>query len=148
MDSTGDFMKWKICPLSELNYQEIYQLFKLRTEVFVVEQQCAYSEIDEDDLTCLHGMLFKTEKLIACFRIIQRENMTKIGRVIVIKEERGKGIASELMQVAINHCPANIPIQISAQAHLQPFYQECGFEVISDLFFEDGIPHVQMQYIN
>lgn len=137
---------WKIAKLSALNYQEIYQLFKLRTDVFVVEQNCAYPEIDEADLTCLHGLKLNQEnQIMACFRLIEMENDTKIGRVVVAKGYRGQAVGDELLKVAIDHCRQDLPIIVEAQAHLTHYYGKHGFEVISEVFLEDGIPHVKMR---
>lgn len=137
---------WKLSTLSELNYLEIYHLFKLRTDVFVVEQNCAYPEIDEHDLVCLHGFkLNEAHDIIACFRIIHYPDYTKIGRVIVTPSYRGLSIGDELLEVAISACQSDLPIIVEAQAHLTHYYQKHGFEIISDVFLEDGIPHVKMQ---
>ncbi|MFK8242615.1 MULTISPECIES: GNAT family N-acetyltransferase [unclassified Facklamia] len=138
---------WQIKTLSNMNYQEIYQLFKLRTDIFVVEQQCAYPEIDEWDLTCRHGLKFDEEQnIVACFRIIEDATHTRIGRVAVMSSLRGTGLAHELMETAIKACSPNRPIQISAQAHLIYFYEKHGFESVGEIYLEDGIPHIEMNF--
>lgn len=136
---------WKIEQLSDLNYLDIYQLFKLRTDVFVVEQACPYPEIDEADLTCRHGLKFDAmNQLVACFRIIDEENASRIGRVVIKKDVRGQRLGHELLELAIANCKDNQIIKIDAQSYLIKFYQKHGFEIVGEEFVEDGIPHFRM----
>ncbi|QQA37454.1 GNAT family N-acetyltransferase [Tuanshanicoccus lijuaniae] len=137
---------WQIKTLAELSYREIYQLFKLRTDIFVVEQQCAYPEIDEWDLSCRHGLKFDSQQnLIACFRIIEEAAQIRLCRVAIHPSMRGSGLGHELMKFAIEACPTTRGIYISAQAHLVAFYQQHGFDTIGEVYLEDGIPHIDMR---
>ena len=140
-------MLWQLKPFSELANQELFEIYKARIAIFVVEQNCAYQEIDDKDPFALHLFAKNSDKLAAYCRVIPKENGVSIGRVIVTQENRGKGLAKVLMQKALEVCQQqwqNQTIYLQAQAHLQPFYQSVGFEPASDIYLEDGIPHLDM----
>lgn len=135
--------------LDEFSAIDLYAMLKLRVDVFVVEQHCPYPELDGNDVDCLHLRLLMDGELLACARLWRPtpEHHPRIGRVAVSPNHRGKRLGDALMREAIAEVeklyPAE-PIEISAQSHLQKFYGSLGFEVISEEYLEDGIPHVDM----
>ena len=143
-------MSWELKKFSELDTHNLYEILKLRVEVFVVEQNCPYPELDDCDQQALHLYLKENNEILAYCRILPaglKYDDCSIGRVIVREQARGKGYARVIMQKAINIIETswNVPcIKLCAQSHLQHFYQSVGFETISDEFDEDGIPHVYM----
>ncbi|WP_343988555.1 GNAT family N-acetyltransferase [Kangiella japonica] len=136
---------------AELDKSELYQLLKLRAEVFVVEQECAYQDVDGQDPDALH-LLAADEKqsLIAYARLydtqIEGKDYIAIGRVCTAEAFRGQGISRQLMEQAISYIESNQkkPITVSAQAYLEQFYQSLGFATVSEPYLEDGIPHIRM----
>ena len=127
----------------------LYQILKVRSEVFVVEQVCIYQDIDEVDLSAFHIYQSHDEKVIAYARCIPPNNkpFSQIGRVLVASDARGQGLAKQLMQTAIEFNFKQWPdssIKISAQTYLIKFYQSLGFELVSEAYLEDGIPHQDM----
>ncbi|MFI1744704.1 GNAT family N-acetyltransferase [Thalassobellus sediminis] len=135
---------------SELTKQELYNLLQLRSEVFVVEQDCVYQDIDGKDEKALHILGFKNEKIIAYTRIFKPGDYfedASIGRVVVAKNERTFKYGYDIMKASIeaikNHFKEK-KIKISAQAHLKSFYNNCGFKEIGEEYLEDDIPHIAM----
>jgi ElaA protein len=143
-------ISWKLCNFDELNKQELYQLLQLRAEIFVVEQNCPYQDLDGKDQEAFHLMAFEDEQMIAYSRILKPGlsyiNESSIGRVIVRKTSRGSGLGKALMQRSIDICKMHFPgtIKISAQEYLERFYVELGFTASHERYLEDGIPHVAM----
>jgi len=148
--------QWHSTHFSELTTDQLYDIFKLRIDVFVVEQTCYYPEIDEHDKNpnTLHFYAYSNEApkcLIAYLRILPQgttyPNHISIGRVVVNSEFRRKNIGHQLMQNALKACDKhfpNQPIKISAQEHLESYYQHYGFIRTSDMYLEDNIPHIAM----
>ncbi|MCM2401641.1 GNAT family N-acetyltransferase [Rhizobium sp. S153] len=135
--------------LDQFSAIELYDMLKMRVDVFVVEQECAYPELDGNDPECLHLRLMNGPELLACARLWrpQADANPRIGRVAVSPDHRGKRLGEALMREAITECEKaypNEPIELSAQAHLQRFYASFDFKPISDEYIEDGIPHVDM----
>jgi ElaA protein len=142
-------MNFSIKQFNELTNDELYGLLALRAEVFVVEQQCVYQDIDGIDQQSAHLLLTENDKVIGTLRIVPKGliyNEIAIGRVCLDANFRLNGLGKELMQVALNHCfESNInSIRISAQAHLENFYAQLGFESTGKAYLEDGIPHIEM----
>ena len=140
----------KVKPFEALTTHELYNLLQLRSEVFVVEQDCVYQDIDGKDDKALHVLGFKDEKLIAYTRVFSPGiyfEESSIGRVVVAKNERDHKYGYQLMEASIeaihNHFKARI-IKISAQFHLQSFYNNLGFKAVGETYLEDGIPHIAM----
>ncbi|MBY4588808.1 GNAT family N-acetyltransferase [Rhizobium redzepovicii] len=136
--------------VDDLLARELYDLLKMRVDVFVVEQNCAYPELDGKDIDALHLRLLESGELLASARILkphEPHDPSKIGRVVVSPAHRGKRLGDALMSEAISACerlyPAN-PIALSAQAHLRRFYEAFGFVGTSAEYLEDGIPHIDM----
>ncbi|WP_205908150.1 GNAT family N-acetyltransferase [Rhizobium wuzhouense] len=128
---------------------DLYAMLKLRVDVFVVEQHCPYPELDGNDIDCLHLRLLDGDDLLACARLWRPkpEHHPRIGRVAVSPNHRGKRLGEALMREAISEVEKRYPgepMEISAQSHLQKFYGSLDFEVISEEYLEDGIPHVDM----
>ncbi|GAA2970306.1 GNAT family N-acetyltransferase [Lentilactobacillus parakefiri] len=136
----------------ELTTQELFQIYKLRVAVFVVEQKCYYQEVDDDDLIAYH-LMFKDSQneLTAYARIIPEKNATiaRIGRVVVNPNHRGGGLGRELVQAALDRIPSLMPhtakIVLAGQEYLNEFYKSFGFKNVSDVYLEDGIPHIDME---
>lgn len=138
---------WKTKTFQNLTAFELWKIYQLRVAVFVVEQNCAYQEVDEKDLKALHLFAKNSQKLTAYCRIIPEQDGVHIGRVLVTKEARGTGLAKKLMTQALTVCQQkwqSEKIYVQAQAYLQDFYQSVGFKPISEVYLEDGIPHLDM----
>ncbi|MEX0313929.1 MAG: GNAT family N-acetyltransferase [Allomuricauda sp.] len=134
----------------ELSTKELYQILQLRSEVFVVEQDCVYQDVDGKDEKALHVIGTKNRKVVAYTRVFKPgdyfEN-TSIGRVVVAKEERKYGYGKIIMQASIDEIGKRFPsstIELSAQTYLLKFYTELGFVVQGEEYLEDGIPHIRM----
>ncbi|WP_407411720.1 GNAT family N-acetyltransferase [Methanobrevibacter sp.] len=145
-------MDWFLKEFDELSLDELYEILKLRAEVFVVEQDCAYNDLDDKDQMALHLFLKDGGEIIAVSRILPEnvafEDMA-IGRVIVKKEYRGHGIAKKIMQKAIDYIIKDLKkdkIRLSGQAYLVRFYEDLGFKKVSDVYLEDGIDHFEFSY--
>ncbi len=136
--------------LDELSAVELYALMKMRVDVFVVEQNCPYPELDGKDADALHLRLLQDGDLLAAARIFapaDQDAPAKIGRVVVSPDHRGKRLGEAVMREAISVCEERYPqtpIYLSAQSHLSRFYGSFGFETTSEEYLEDGIPHVDM----
>lgn len=145
-------MNYNIKKFSELENNELYQILELRCEVFVVEQNCAYNDIDNKDQDAYHLLLEDNKKIVAGLRILKKGvsyDQISIGRVVVSKEHRGLGIAKEMMLKAIEFIENDLnekEIKISAQAYLIEFYKSIGFVEVSQVYLEDDIPHIDMLY--
>jgi ElaA protein len=137
--------------LDELSPRDLYDMLKLRVDVFVVEQKCPYPELDGKDLDALHLRLLSGKKLVGSARIrkpAKTDPAARIGRVVVAPEHRGKKLGERLMVEAIAQCERlypESPIKLSAQSHLKRFYESFGFVPVSEEYIEDEIPHVDMQ---
>ncbi|WP_261923754.1 GNAT family N-acetyltransferase [Shewanella sp. NFH-SH190041] len=145
-------MQWKMAQFSALSVLEWHDIVQLRINVFVVEQACAYPELDGKDIhvQTRHLAAYRQGKLLAYARVLPpgvSYPQSSIGRVVVAKSARGDGLATELMQRAIalsKQCWPAVGIQIGAQQYLQRFYTDLGFVPVSDIYLEDNIPHVDM----
>jgi ElaA protein len=141
---------WNIQTFDELTVKQLYTYLQLRVNVFIVEQNCPYPELDGFDADAIHLAFIENEKLMAYARILPqgvKYNRISIGRVIVEKDARGRGLAKELMKESLGFIQKKWPqqeVQLQAQSHLRNFYGAFGFEPISDEYDEDGIPHVDM----
>ena len=134
----------------ELTLEELYEILKLRSEVFVVEQNCIYNDIDGKDKTSFHVIIKENNEITAYLRVlppgISYENAS-LGRVLVAKDARGMGYAKAIVTEGINCILRNFntnKITIGAQEYLKDFYSEFGFKPVSEVYDEDGIPHLDM----
>ncbi|NNL16780.1 MAG: GNAT family N-acetyltransferase [Flavobacteriaceae bacterium] len=134
----------------DLTPNELYSLLQLRSEVFVVEQNCVYQDIDGKDRKALHVLGLEDDKIIAYTRIFKPGDYfteASIGRVVVKKSLRGKGLAYKIMNASIDavkeHFQETI-IRVSAQTYLRDFYNNLKFKQVGEEYMEDGIPHIAM----
>ncbi|MGG7162276.1 GNAT family N-acetyltransferase [Clostridium ihumii] len=143
-------MKIVVKRFNDLTNIELYEILKLRNEVFIVEQNCAYQDCDNKDFKSYHILSYDNENIVAYLRILEKSvsyNEVSIGRVLVKKNYRGKGIARKNMLYAMSFIEDKLKedrIRISAQQYLLEFYKSLGFKVVSDIYLEDNIPHVEM----
>lgn len=143
-------VKWITKSFNELSNQELYDYLALRAEVFVVEQNCPYQDLDGMDQRAMHLLGFDGETLVSCARIFAPGDCydeASIGRVISKPSYRAQKIGQELMKRATEYCDAQFnrsPIKIGAQAYLERFYEGHGFKRVSDIYLEDNIPHIKM----
>jgi ElaA protein len=149
--------QWQIKTFNELSLDQLYDLLKLRIDVFVVEQCCYYPDLDGEQnqldrhKDTVHLFGYQGEILVAYLRVLalgqSYDDYISIGRVVTAKQARGAGLGHELMSEGLKVCQqhfANQPIKISAQEHLINFYQQHGFKQVSAMYLEDNIPHVAM----
>ena len=129
----------------ELTTSEFHDLVKLRLDVFVVEQECAYPELDGRDTEpgTRHLWIAMRGELVATLRILDDGDARRIGRVATGKNYRKKGHAANLMRYALTL--AKSPFVLDAQSHLAPWYEQFGFVQTGHEFLEDGIPHIPMR---
>ncbi len=143
-------MKILIKNFQQLTLNELYEILQLRSEVFVVEQDCVYQDIDGKDDKALHILGIKDEKVIAYTRCFNKGDYFKeasIGRVVVKESERKYNYGNKIMKASIEVIEAHFKtetIKISAQVYLQKFYNQLGFNNIGEGYLEDGIPHITM----
>lgn len=151
-NNLNDKLEWKINSFQQLNNSLLYEIIKLRIDVFVVEQNCPYAELDnkDDHPETIHITATLNSELVAYARIVPPElsyTEVSMGRFIVKQPFRRQGIGSELLTKCLAEkfrIWPNYKIKISAQEHLKPYYEYFGFRVVSDIYLEDGIPHVEM----
>ena len=141
-------LKFDVKKFHEIDSKTLHNIFLIRSEVFVVEQKCAYQDIDGKDIKSVHIIGKKKEEIIAYSRIINLNNdFCTIGRVLVKKELRKKGIGIKLIKKSIEEARKvyqNKKIKISAQEYLKSFYTNLGFKYTGKSYLEDGIPHIEM----
>lgn len=143
-------MNFEFKHFSELLPEELYEILWLRAEIFVVEQDCVYNDLDGLDVEAIHQFYRKNGEIIAYSRLLKpgtRFSECSIGRVVVKKTERGKGTGIQMMKEAkhfiLNEWNAKT-IQISAQKYLRKFYEDLDFRIVTNEYLEDGIPHYGM----
>jgi len=143
-------INWITKTFNDLTVHELYAILRLRSEVFVVEQNCVFQDMDNKDQTSWHLMGWEKDKLVAYTRLIppgMSYEMASIGRVITLQTARGTGIGKQLMEKSIEEAErlfGKAPIKIGAQLYLREFYQSLGFIQSSDVYDEDGIDHIEM----
>ena len=143
-------LQFKTKIFSELTTEELYLILQLRSEVFVVEQNCVYQDIDNKDQNALHVIGFKNNKIVAYTRIFKPGDyfsIASIGRVVVNKQERQFGYGYQIMEAsiaAITTILKESKIKVSAQSYLKKFYNSLGFNQVGEEYLEDGIPHIAM----
>ncbi len=144
-------LTWHFKEFNDLTASELYEIFHLRVEVFMLEQNCLYNEVDGKDPKCSHLWCTMEGKIIAYCRIvppgISYEEFPSIGRVVSNPEFRHLKLGHKLMRNSIeiieNHFHTS-QIKISAQSYLKNFYEKYGFKQVSDEYLEDGLPHMEM----
>lgn len=141
----------KVCkPFNQLSPGQLYDLLRLRSEVFVVEQQCVFLDMDNKDQQCHHLLLYQDGSLAAVARLLPAglyyQEMS-IGRIVTSPAARGTGLGKELVAAAIEACYGLFgpgPIKIGAQLYATGFYERFGFVPVGEVYDEDGIDHIHM----
>lgn len=155
---TTSTIVWQCRPWAELDREQLYGLLRLRAEVFVVEQNCPYQDLDGKDRQGLHlwaehaehplsegGEALATTRLLPAGVSYAEE--VSIGRVVTASQARGTGLGKELMRRSLDALHGAWPgqdIRLSAQCYLEQFYRDFGFESVGESYLEDGIPHIAM----
>ncbi len=144
-------IKWNIKSFEDLSVKELYDILKLRSEIFVVEQNCVYLDLDGKDKLALHLFGEYEGKIVAYSRLFKSGitfDNASIGRVVVDANYRDRKWGNELMQEAISGIQAHFgesKITIGAQLYLKKFYESQGFVQTSEMYLEDDIPHIEMK---
>lgn len=134
----------------DLNTEDLYAILQLRSEVFVVEQDCVYQDIDYKDQKAIHVIGYKNNKIVAYTRLFKPKDyfeLASIGRVVVAKNERQHKYGYQIMEASITAIQSmfnETEIKISAQCYLNTFYRNLGFKAVGESYLEDGIPHIAM----
>ena len=143
---------FEIKKFNDLTVNEMYEIAKSRFEIFVCEQKIVEEQdFDDKDKVCHHIMLKENERVVAYCRIVPKGigyDYISVGRVLVLSSHRRKGIAQEMMKVALEFIKNNLDektVVLSAQLYAKGLYESVGFKVISDVYDEVGIPHVKMR---
>lgn len=132
--------------VAEIDPVLLYEILRLRVDVFVVEQDCPYPELDGRDLEPTARLLWFADddaRVLATLRVLHDGDDRRIGRVATAAAARGRGLAADLMRAAVGRCEGRL-IRLDAQAHLSSWYARFGFVVDGAEFLEDGIPHLPM----
>jgi ElaA protein len=134
-------------PFEALDPAAAYAVWRLRQQVFVVEQACPYPDLDgrDDEPGTRHVLLRDGVRLVGYARVLDDGETWRIGRVVLAEEARGRGLADNLMVTALDVCPDR-DIVLDAQSPLADWYQKFGFAVDGEEFVEDGIPHLPMRF--
>jgi len=146
-------LEWKCTAFDDLTVHELYAIMRLRTEVFVVEQNCVFQDADNKDQYCYHLAGWHSGNLAAYARLVPpgvTYSEVSIGRVITSPKYRGGGAGKTLLKTAILNCAlifGKKKIKIGAQLYLKKFYESFGFQQVGDVYLEDGIPHIYMYKI-
>jgi len=146
-------LDWYLKRFEELSIEELYELLRLRSEVFVVEQRCNFMDMDNKDQKCYHLLGRKNGKLLAYARIVPAGlsyAFPSIGRIVVSGDGRGMGFGVELLEVSISKVEqlyGKTTIRIGAQLYLERFYGSFGFQKSSEVYLEDEIEHIEMTRI-
>lgn len=145
-------LRWKTVAFEQLALDELYALLRLRQEVFVVEQDCVYQDLDGKDQAGMHMLGYDGEDLVGYLRClppgVSYPDASSIGRIVVAAGSRGAQLGRELVQRGIDHNRAAWPdvgICINAQAYLRRFYTSVGFAAEGEEYLEDGIAHIRMR---
>ena len=134
----------------ELTLNELYELLRVRSDVFVVEQNCVYQDVDNVDQDAYHVYMKENGKIVAYLRVVDKDKRldeVSLGRVISLKRRCGLGTALMKAGIAVAEEKFHAQkIKIGAQLYAKPFYEQVGFKQISGEYLEDGIPHIYMIY--
>ena len=144
-------INWQWRKFEELSPVEMQAMFALRQDVFIIEQDCIYQDIDGKDDKAIHLLGWLGGKLAATLRVFESypeyQNKVSIGRIYTARSVRGSGIGRELVAKSLEYIDENFPnkpIQIGAQFYLKKFYEDFEFKQISDIYDDDGIDHILM----
>jgi ElaA protein len=152
MNPLGETIRWRCCRFDELGVHELDRIYRARQQVFNIEQDCVYLDVDGVDPQCVHLAAWADahDEPLAYARIVApgvKYPEASIGRVITTMPARGTGLGRELVRRAVEQAVVLYPgqaIRISAQAHLARFYGGFGFVPVGEEYLEDGIPHIEM----
>jgi ElaA protein len=148
--SSGPDLRWQWCRLGELSAEQVYAVLAARVAIFVVEQNCAYQELDGLDADAEHLIAWSGTQVAGYLRVLgpgTRFDDPSIGRIITAQPFRGTGLGRDLVAKGIEHTRLRYPgqpVRISAQKYLEKFYRDFGFVTVSEPYLEDDIPHVEM----
>jgi ElaA protein len=144
--SAGAGIEVRCVAFDDLPPRLAYDLWRLRQQVFVVEQECPYPDLDGRDLeeATRHVLLLEDGHLVGCLRVLDDGERARVGRVVVAARARGRGLAHRLMDRALQEC-GDREVHLDAQTGMTDFYRGHGFEVTGPEFDEDGILHVPMR---
>lgn len=143
-------MTYTLKAFEELSNSELYEILRLRSEIFVVEQECIYNDLDNLDQEGEHLFQIENDTIVSYVRLLKpgtRFSDTSIGRVVTHKDYRHRGYSTAIMKKAIAYLQNEQnaeQIKISGQKYLRKFYEDLGFVVVTDEYLEDGIPHFGM----
>jgi len=143
-------LTFKTVEIDDLTPRQLQAIYKLRVQIFVVEQNCAYQDVDDTDLTATHLLGTNEQGRLVAYARLMREpnNQARFGRIVVSAAARGNGNGQDLIRHAIQGIrqlwPATNQINIQAQHYLDRFYRSFGFTPVSSVYLEDGIPHQDM----
>ncbi len=141
---------WNLTTFDQLSARQLYQILELRTQVFVVEQDCVYQDMDNHDQQAWHLCGVRGNELVAYLRLLGpgiKYSEPAIGRVVIRDSERGTGMGYSLMEAGMQAASSLFPgqgVRLSAQSHLEKFYRSLGFQPVGDEYLEDNIPHIEM----
>ncbi|HCW68016.1 MAG TPA: GNAT family N-acetyltransferase [Thalassospira lucentensis] len=157
MQDAPQKLTWVSCRFDEMTPHQVYSLLKLRQQIFIIEQECIFPEIDGLDPLCDHIIALDGGTVLAAVRIVgpgvdpdhlKQGDRPAIGRVVASEALRGKGMGRQLMTHAIDHCDQKFSgkaIYLNAQLYLKKFYEDLGFIQFGEVYEEDGIPHICME---
>lgn len=139
-------MSVRVLAFDDLDARTAYEVWRLRQDVFVVEQCCPYPDLDGRDLEVgtRHVVMHDVDALVGYARVLDDGDQWRIGRVVLSPGARGRGLADPLLEAALTACPDR-PVVMDAQTPLRAWYERFGFEVVGPEFLEDGIPHLPMR---
>lgn len=146
-------ISWQCAEFAELAPETLYEILRLRQQVFILEQSCLYMDLDGHDRQAYHLSAWRDGELLGYLRALPPGidyPESSLGRIVVSPDARGLNLGRQLVERGIALNLATWPgmgICIGAQAYLEQFYVELGFETISDVYDEDGIPHIKMRYL-
>jgi ElaA protein len=148
--SSGPDLRWQWCKLGELSAEQVYAVLAARVAIFVVEQNCAYQDLDGLDADAEHLIAWSGAEVAGYLRVLgpgTRFDDPSIGRIITTQPFRGSGLGRDLVAKGIERTRLRYPgqpVRISAQQYLEKFYRDFGFVTVSQPYLEDNIPHVEM----
>jgi ElaA protein len=142
-------MNVSVLAFGDLDARTAYHLWRLRQDVFIIEQECPYPDLDGRDLEprTRHVVLREAEELLGCARVVDDGEVWRIGRVVLAPSARGRGLGAALMDAALRVCPGR-DVVLDAQTPLAGWYATFGFSVTGPEFLDDGVPHLPMRRVD
>jgi ElaA protein len=150
-------LRWVECDFDGMSPRHVHSLLQLRQQIFIIEQECIFPEIDGLDPLCKHVLAVSGDDVLAAARIVapgidpdhlEQGDRPAIGRVVTSEKLRGHGVGRTLMTRAMDLCASEFagkPVYLNAQLYLRDFYQSLGFVQVGEEYEEDGIPHISME---